>query len=225
MDALTALAVILGAWLLISLALGHRKIRRVREGLVGGQAVVAAVAILVGVIWYAKERPDAPKFKIDVTGRPVPATTGEVLLLIDVGLENVGSTAMEFTAEDKVRLFVQRVTPIPRDVLKAMKPGEITPADNWESLSRLQHPLDTIIESGERESLFFRTLIKCQPELRVAVTARLPKPLSLNDYYAFGGPRTDEGDLWTAQQMLDLSEACATASGDRAGGVRPATLS
>lgn len=183
------------------------------------ESLLTVTALLAASAWYFIERPGAPKvaFKQSATG--APAGDGRVLVAVEVSLANVGSTPVAFRRA-KYKLFVQRVTPVAGSVAReALQPAgshgaALAPADNWPSMAalysenpdgsrRLGATLDSFVEAGEEENLYYRVVLPCQPGLRVAVSSRFEKPPGLWSRM-LGRPPL----FWIKQTFVDLSEFC-----------------
>lgn len=173
------------------------------------QTALAIVAAVVAGFWYFVERPHAPKIRIeqDVTAAPLPG--GRALVLAEVTVTNAGAQAIDLR-HSLYRAYVQQVTPLPPAA--AAEAGTRVPgaaalaihdADNWGSLARTQQPLPSFLEAGEAESLYWRVVVPCQPQLRVYFTSRIPKPAQFSDRFFKA-----EGLEWVKQTLLDLGPAC-----------------
>ncbi|MDP1632394.1 MAG: hypothetical protein Q8L66_13345 [Caulobacter sp.] len=187
------------------------------------QSVLTVSALVFGSLWFFIERPDSARLDIQQTVTGVELGDGRVLVLVEVGLKNIGNTALNLRKREFL-LWIQQVTPLPdgveRDAAKLPNATveSIRPADDWGVLAALdgrpaaarsvplqldaRSQLDTYLEAGETENLYYRAILPCDPELRIYLTLQMPKPSSWYD-----GP--GGGSMWWVKQtFLDLTDKC-----------------
>jgi hypothetical protein len=211
------------------------------KGLSALQTIFGLLGILLIAGWYLVEQPDAARLKFDQTVTGARLEDGRALVTIEVSITNVGGHADHFD-KLPYKIFVQRTVPLPDYLLpSAMAPpngiGRVWRADNWETLAyravgtaaSKDYPnwekcsgsdveqacddgLETVIEPGENENLYFAAVVPCAKGLHVAVSSRFPRP---------PGPweelRRKEPEVWIKQSFLDLTEVCAANKGQKKG--------
>lgn len=197
------------------------------------QSVLTVAAISFGINWYFFERPDSAKIDLTqaVQGFPIGDDGTLALVLIDISLKNVGGAALRFN-DEPFAIFLQQVTPVTQapwneHVARADAglPAQLVPADNWSLVGaiiggaypraglegyKFDHTpgLSGIVEAGETDSYYFRTIVSCKPGLRLGVSSRFDKPLTW--YEALRAHwRKPEPLRWIKASVLDLSAVCA----------------
>jgi len=173
------------------------------------QAFLTVTAIFIAAAWFFIERPNSAKIRIDQAAQGYALEGERVLITMDVSLTNVGTTVLTLS-DAELQMYVQQITPLRPRVEKEFDPqapkGDqlIHAADNWSRLARLPQRgpasrINSVIESGEAENLYFRVILPCEPNLRVAVSTRLKRPKE-----GFARPL-----LWIKQTSLDLTQQCS----------------
>jgi hypothetical protein len=181
------------------------------------QTLLAVTAALLAGVWYFFERPNDAKLKFDQAVDGFPAGNGRVLIVAEVSITNIGSTLVRLK-DAPLSLYVQQVTPLPRGVEAEYQPTvpagvarQVRAADNWALLAAAGPaggrgapvtPVNSVLEAGETENLYYRVILPCRPGLRVYVTARFHKPQS--GYDRLRGRKL----AWIKQSLLDLTGAC-----------------
>lgn len=204
--------------------------KAVGEGLSATSAFVTALALVLTAYWFVILRPDAPKLKISIHATPVRLAGPDLLMLFDVEVQNVGGAPVDFERTRSVgggkhslrpfQLMVQKVVPLPpnvRDELNAARRDapkkkfrviEPTAGDNWELMAWLDTEPHASIAVGEVDNFYFRTLLKCEPDLRMYATVRIVQHDDRisralrklrNDEHKFG---------WIKQVLVDASKEC-----------------
>lgn len=182
------------------------------------QALVTIAGIVIAGLWYFFDRPQAAKLNIDLKAEAVTLPDNRVLVLADVAVTNLGRTAVDFTRKP-YEILVQQVTPLRPEVANEytkentrMRPRGMHGSEDWAQLARLSSEtgdagLTSFVEAGETESLYFRAILPCDPDLRVYVAARFRKPDSEMTLI-----REPQELYWVKQTFLDLSEKCRSAA-------------
>ena len=184
------------------------------------QTLLSVTGILLAAVWYFVEQPSATKLKLDQSVAGWPVDGGRVLITVEVSMTNIGSTAQRLN-QAPFDLYVQQVTPLPKVVemeyqasVQLGRTRSVHGADNWASLAQIYGPIDpktgrmlpptidSFLEAGETENLYYRVILPCIPALRVYVTSRLSRKATFID-------RLYGRDLsWIKQTPLDLSAEC-----------------
>ncbi len=224
------IALIVSSLLAIALVALFHRWRSVGEGLSATSAFVTVLAVLLTAYWFIVLRPDAPRLRIGIQATPISLANDDLLLVFEVEVQNVGGAPVRFEQDDArgggadalrpFQLMVQKVTPLPtkvRDELHAAREREMSnrfrviepaPADNWELMAWIDMQPHASIAVGEADSFYFRTLVKCEPDLRMYATVRIAQTDDRisqivhklrGDEHRFG---------WIKQVLVDASTAC-----------------
>lgn len=200
------------------------------EGLSATSAFVTVLAVILTAYWFVILRPDAPKLRIAIQATPVRLAGRDLLMLFDVEIQNVGGSPVDFERDQiassngdalgPFQLMIQKVTPLPASVRNELNAArkeapknlfrviEPKPADNWELMAWLDTHPHASIAVGEVDNLYFRTLLKCEPELRMYATIRIAQKDDgvsrilrklRGDEHKFG---------WIKQVLVDASTEC-----------------
>jgi hypothetical protein len=216
---------------LLARALGHRRVKPWTANLETMQTALTVAAISFAIGWYFFERPDAAKVEFAQNVQGYPGVGGTALALIEISVKNVGSAALHFE-DEPYAIFLQQITPITsepwreyRERLDQGLPPQLQRGDNWSLVQAIvggSYPLagleparitagpglNSIIEAGETDNYYFRTLVACKPGLRFYVTSRFDKPS--NWYEVFLSYFRARPPLrWIKQSVLDLSAVCS----------------
>ena len=112
-------------------------------------------------------------------------------------------------------MYIQQVTPLtttPYKEVGALDPTgqvlQIHPADRWSLVAVDNDRLDTFLDAGEVENLYYRVIIPCKPELRVYFTSWFQKPTPWPKIFFRQGTLA-----WIKQSFVDLSDKCPKAAG------------
>jgi hypothetical protein len=196
--------------LLVIWALSRDSAKNLREGLSGFGGLLTVLGAGAAIFWYFDQRPDAAKLTMAVDAAAAPAAPGKLLVTGQVTLTNSGTSALELTGS-RLRLYVQQVLPLDPKVTASLADAaarhDLDSADNWVLLRRGEVPLDGVsVESGESEQFYVRTLVDCQPGLRLSFSARLTK-------IRHGVERLSPADgqplVWIRQTYVDAASLCA----------------
>jgi len=141
-----------------------------------------------------------------------------LIITAAVELENVGKTALKFSKEDQLRVYVQQVWPLSdkiekklikeSSVVKAPAVRGIGKADNWTPIAFGEQALESILETDEREVYYIRTRVDCIPNMRYVVDARVRKPSGLSDRVVIGESYKVEEADWIRQSELTRVSSC-----------------
>ncbi len=195
-------------------ALEHHRATPWVRPLASLQALLTVAGLLIAGLWYFFERPQAAKLNIEIKAEAVSLPNGRVLVLADVGVTNLGTTAINFTRKP-YEILVQQVTPLSTKISNEYSdrntresPRRMHGGEDWSQLARIssddeEASLTSFVEAGETENLYFRTILPCRTDLRVYVSARFRKPDGDLDWI-FGSDQL----YWVKQTFLDLSEKC-----------------
>ena len=183
--------------------------------------------------WYLVEQPDAARLKFEQSVTGARLGDGRALVTIEVSITNVGGHP-DYFAKLPYKIFVQRTVPLPEPLKPSttLAPNgsvRVWRADNWETLayravgkaesdnypnwdkckrgdlaSDCDDGLETVIEPGENENLYFAAVVPCVEGLHVAVSSRFPRPPGPWDALFRKEPQ-----VWIKQSFLDLTDACA----------------
>lgn len=187
------------------------------------ETVLTISALVLGAGWFLVERPDAARLEVQMTGTSYKFDDARALVVIELGLKNIGVTAMNLRGRP-YRLSIQQVSPVDSRIIADLNPlpgatvGSVRPGDQWVTLAVLddraiadrKNPIqatsmstmDSFLEAGETENLYYRALVPCSQGLQIAVTLHMPKPSTWFD-------GAQDGDLWWVKQtILDLTEQC-----------------
>lgn len=187
-----------------------------RHSFEGTAALVSSLAILSTAYWFVFERPGVPKIDVACSAEMFPIAGKGVLVRIGVQAKNVGSTAVKFQKSAVAIISVGQVIPLPykefflyRENIKTIRQShrfaDIEDADNWPILARRQVDIESIIESGETERFYCKTVVPCSKDMVISVTVRMPKPDSALDRL-FG--KSSETFYWIDQSTSRLDRPC-----------------
>jgi hypothetical protein len=200
------------------------------QGLSALQTIFGLLGIVLIMAWYVVEQPDAARLKFEQSVTGARLGDGRALVMIEVSISNVGGHADHFKTLP-YKIFVQRVAPLPKDIEAVAAPtsdgtGRVWRADNWETLAYravgsaasetypnwercdgvkpdCEDGLETVIEPGENENLYFAATVPCDRALRVAVSSRFQRPRGFREALHSGHPQ-----WWIKQSFLDLTDVC-----------------
>ena len=194
--------------------------KSVREGLSAAQTVAALIVILLGITWYLRERPDAPRVELGITATPYPLDYPDVLVRTVFTLKNNGRAALALDHGESVTFYVQRLTPFdPAAVeqqLRGPTPEGAERTVRQPALAAIRRDrvlLNHMLETGEPDSLNYSTILNCDTETLVVIRASMVKPLQ---YYEVVMKRLGmkvpnsikDSQVWFSETVLDLSEVC-----------------
>ena len=225
-----------GIALLLSLAIAvaagfaFHPLKKFGDSFAAASAIATLTALIVTGFWFVILRPDAPKLKLAVEAMPIAVDRDNVLLLVNVELQNVGGSPINFEdgaslpehpTDGPLKLYVQRVMPLPNAVRReleeatkaapenVLKKPYLLVADNWATMASLVTSLSTTIGVGEVENYYFRTMLPCRPGLRMAVQARVrQEPTNLPAWISFWRPNDGKKRVWIKQVYVDAIEQC-----------------
>lgn len=225
------IALFLSLAIAVAAGFAFRPLKKFGDSFAVASAIATLTALIVTGFWFVILRPDAPKLKLAVEATPIAVDQDNVLLLVNVELQNVGGSPINFESggasrpehptDGPLKLYVQRVTPLPsavrrelEDATKAAPKNELKKpyllvADNWATMASLVTSLSTRIGVGEVENYYFRTMLPCRPGLRMAVQARVrQEPADLPTWISFWRPNDVKKRVWIKQVYVDASEEC-----------------
>jgi hypothetical protein len=175
------------------------------------QSVLTILAAVVAASWYFVDRPHATKLKFDQSVVGVPAGPGKVMVLAEITISNVSSSSIRLQ-NSPFRLIVQRVTPLPPGPTQEVGSKDTTgaflihPADDWSELASRHDQLNTFLEVGETENLYYRVVIPCSPGLHIYFSSWFDKPHRFTDAWI-----APDHVAWIKQSLADLSGTCPAA--------------
>lgn len=216
-----ALLIGLALLLLTVNRMGGEARKNVREGLSAAQTIVGLSILLLGIVWYLQERPDAPRIELAIEARAYPLDYPKVLVRTVLTMKNNGRSAMALDNGQKLTFWVRQITPFdPADLeeqLSAAPPAgvarqikQIAPATIRQDELLLNHMLET----GEPQAIVYHTILNCDGQTRVLVSATLKKPLVLYEKMLIAvGLRVpssakDPNQYWDAETLLDFAALC-----------------
>jgi hypothetical protein len=173
------------------------------------QTIITILAVVIAGSWYVVEQPHATKLKIDQTAAGAPGPPGQVMVVAEVTLTNLGSTVLSFR-DAPLKLFVQQVSPTPPGVLPELGRRDaqgaliISEGDNWGTIAQARGKVVSFLEQGESDNYYYRVAIPCQPGLRVYFTSRLARPPMITDILF-----KVKDYQFIKQTLVDLSDLCA----------------
>ena len=181
------------------------------KSLGAAQTLLTVLGIVVAASWFIIEQPHANRLKMDISAQGAPGPPGQVMVVAEVNLSNLGVTVMNLK-DGTMDLFVQQVTPTPPEV--AAEAGRrdsqgaliIQRGERWGTLAEVTDRLRFFLESGESESLYYRVALPCQPGLRVVFGAWLTRPAMPADVL-FGV----KDYQFRKQTLVNLADLCSTA--------------
>lgn len=208
MALLVIIALIIVVWGALVWALRPDGRKSWREGLSGAQTLLGTFAVLIAVVWYFEQRPDAPKLKLDITTSAYTQPGNRAVAIVQIEMENIGETGLQFSNDRKLHLFLQHIKVAAPNGSAANNDPQLSPADNWTLISRFDEDLDTVIEAGERENYYYKAIFDCTGDKAFIVSARLSKPRKLYDMAHIGPAATPDNALWNRQAIIDITKAC-----------------
>ena len=153
----------------------------VREGFQGLTAALTTLALLLAAYWYFVDRQGMPKLNIEPQVRAWPVAKGGLIVWVEIKLTNVGRLSLHFDPKDEhnnVRVQVLQVAPLAgaqaKKLLSAMQDinkvnrtqdFDLIRTAQWSSLATFEGPIDSVIEAGETENLYFKAVIPCANNL------------------------------------------------------------
>jgi len=227
MELLIGGALLLLIWLVaprLVLADAHTK------GLAAMQTFCAIAGIVLLVVWYFVDRPDAERLKFDQAVTVAPLRDHRVLVVSELTIANVGGhpaklDGLPYPNGLPYYVLVQRVSslqPAPAGAPPSRpiaSPAVMDDANNWpldgllayriggQDLSgkwkRTAGGLDAEIAPSETENFYYRAVIACEPGLHISVSSRVQKPRSLWRMLARRKPL-----VWIKQSFVDLTALC-----------------
>ena len=102
---------------------------------------LTSIAILSAGYWYVFERPGVPKVDLSAETRSWPIAGNKIWLSTTVKIRNVGSTAIHFEPEQKLKVFVGQVMPPTGKTFTALSEHvDSRVADGKKSMSMVDDP-------------------------------------------------------------------------------------
>ncbi len=192
-----------------------------RHSFESSAALLSTVALFLAGYWYVFERPGVPKMDVRTKADIWPLKGKRVLVRTTLELENVGSTAIDLRKEENVRIFLGQVLPFKgHDAEKlnsifdartknGKKSFEMLRTDNWPKRGWIDFRVPSVIESGETESMYFKSLVTCEDGLALAITAKVPKKESTLDSVLNALLSKKEDKMyWINQSMTEVLDKC-----------------
>jgi len=204
-----AILLVLIAILLAARTLAAPQVEPWVKNLQTAQTLLTIAALAVAAVWYFIDRPHAEKLKFDQTVTGVPVDGGHVMVIAEITITNIGATSEDLTREP-YSLYVQQVTPLtltPYHEIGELDPSgsglRIHSGDRWSLIATDVGKVNTFLDAGEVENLYYRVIIPCKPGLRVYFTSWFQKPTPWPPLLFRQGKIA-----WIKQTFLDLSDKC-----------------
>lgn|GEM_PF-2129451 len=181
--------------LTIIIALFVKSDQKWRHSFESSAALLSTVALFLAGYWYVFERSGVPKIDVRTHGDVWVLEPDRVLVRTTLELENVGSTAIDLRKQKEVKIFIGQILPFQgkhADELNAdfdrrtaigKKSFLLRQTDNWPQRGWIELNVPSIIESGETETLYFKSLVTCRDGLVLSITAKVPKKDSTLDRF------------------------------------------
>lgn len=187
-----------------------------KQGVEGFAALLSILALMLGGYWYFIERKGYPKLNLEPAVQAWPVENRGLLVWSSVKLSNVGNLALNFGANDKILVQVGQVFPLTgkhgtqllRDMVMKRERGEkrftLAKTDSWPSRATFEDAIGSVIEAGESENLYFKTIIPCEDNAILAVTVTIPKENRLVGNQL----RSAEQVAWIGQAVHQTQATC-----------------
>ena len=189
-----------------------------KQSLEGLAALMSCIALVFAGYWYFIERRGIPKLNVDPQIQVWPVGDGQAFVRVELRMENVGTSKIELHPDDKIRIEVGQVLPLAGKQARGLqadfkavtaeggKAFAMLKTDKWPLRASFTDGIDTVIESGETERIFFKGIIPCHDGLVAIATAEVPKKLNWPDSLF-----DTSGELlyWKGQVLSDRIETCS----------------
>lgn len=194
----------------------------VRHSLEAMAASFTTLAVVATGYWYFYERPGVPKINLSTSVEAWPIGEGMAAVRIEMTIENVGSTVVEFKEsrfdgskgprDDRIKIDLGRVLPFDPEyksnasLLRAGKsaaPGaelELVRTSQWPPLARNYHFSKGEIEAGETEKYYYKAVVPCVEGMVLASSVRIPKVGRLDE--------SGKNLVWLAQSLSEPIAEC-----------------
>lgn len=219
MELLIGAAVLALIWAiapLIALAQKHT------AGLGAVQTLCAIGGVILVVVWYAVDRPDAARLKFDQAVTTAPLPGHRVLVVTELTIANVGGHEAKFH-DWPYYVLIQRVTPPDPAVAQALAPPargypRLQDANNWGPGGVLAYRMagqdmgdwkqtaegfEGEIAPSETDNFYFRAAVPCAEGLHISVSSRIRKPRGPWRVLTGAKPL-----VWIKQSFVDLTDLC-----------------
>jgi hypothetical protein len=214
-------AVLFFAFLFVRLSARKTDVRHSLEALA---AFFTTLAVLATGYWYFYERPGVPKINLSTAVEAWPIGDRMAVIRVEMTIENVGSTVVEFREtrfdgtqsprDDRIKIDLGRVLPFDPDYegnakllrANADRPDngefEVVRTSQWPPIGRSYHFSKGEIEAGETERYYYKAVVPCVDGMVVAATARVPKVGRLDE--------NGKNLVWLAQALSEPVKHCRT---------------
>ena len=188
-----------------------------KQGIQGFASLLSVVALLLAGYWYFIERKGYPKLNVEPAITAWPTAENGLLIWSSIKMTNVGNMALQFRASDKITVQIGQVSPLTGKqgtaLLESMaevrslgkKKFDLLQTEVWPSRATFHGPISAVIEAGETENLYFKSVIPCLDNMVVAVTVTVPKKLHLvgSEF------NSSENVSWIAQSVYETKAKCS----------------
>lgn len=188
-----------------------------RNGIQGLAAALSSIALLTAAYWYFIERRGVPKVNVEPSGQAWPLDDGSLLVRAAIKVSNVGVSAVRLDRKTPVEVEIGQVYPPAGKqataLAKAMQDGMaagkkdfgLQQTDKWPLRASNYDGIEAVIEAGETENLYYKTIIPCTDGMELAITAKVPKRLGKLDQMF--EPKKEQ-NYWTAQEIIPVEGKC-----------------
>lgn len=188
-----------------------------RNGIQGLAAALSSIALLTAAYWYFIERRGVPKVNVEPSGQAWPIGDGSLLVRANIKVSNVGVSAVRLGKKVPVEVEIGQVYPpagkqaaalakaMQDSVAAGKKDFGLVQTDKWPLRASNYDGIEAVIEAGETENLYYKTIIPCQDGMELAITAKVPKQLGQLDQMFEPDKRQN---YWVAQAIIPVEGKC-----------------